>query len=59
MITYKITSVKGISYVKWETAPQIGELVESSCTIPTFNILSPLFDLLDDVIVEDVTIYTK
>ena len=54
MNTYKIVSSNGniISYVRSDFSPAKYEIVESTCTIPSFDHNDPNFDLIDEVVAE-------
>jgi len=51
MDTYKIVSSNGsiISYVRSNVPPAKYEIVEATCTIPSFDHNDPDFDLIDEV----------
>ena len=54
MNIYKIVSDNGniVSYVRRDDLPTRYEVVESTCTIPSFDHHDPDFDLIDEVVVE-------
>lgn len=54
MNIYKIVSDNGniVSYVRRDNLPTRYEVVESTCTIPSFDHHDPDFDLIDEVVVE-------
>ena len=54
MNIYKIVSDNGniVSYVRRDVLPTRYEVVESTCTIPSFDHHDPDFDLIDEVVVE-------
>ena len=41
-----------VSYVRRDVLPTRYEVVESTCTIPSFDHHDPDFDLIDEVVVE-------
>ena len=56
MDTYGIVSSNGnvTSYVRSITPPAQYEIVEATCTIPSFDHNNPNFDIIDEVVVESV-----
>jgi len=54
MNTYEIVSSNGniISYVRSDVSPAKYEVVEATCTIPSFDHNDPNFDLIDEVVAE-------
>lgn len=56
MNTYEIVSSNGniTSYVRSDVPPAKFEIIEATCTIPSFDHNDPNFDIIDEVVAESV-----